>query len=232
MTIDNATHIPTNFDPIVNVNEEYFSVEPIIDDDITKTVSKEYQTLIDRFRRKNHSDIFETTTNHVEININTEPNNISLLNNTFNYPIDSESNETDLDITELDKNSMEKLKIDDATRSKIFNDFFTTVNKNVEAKPSTVQTSVDNVDYSTYSHENSGDYDYENGTFGLMSSPEVKRRFSNESFAFSTNLPSRVPSIKTLQTPRPGFIEGKFLNILFLLVVLPIGSRIYNRPLV
>lgn len=199
MTIDNVTHF-TNL-----TNEEYS--EPIVSEYelVNKSSSKEYQTLLDRFRRKNDSDINDEGNDKLEDNINTEPIKLSLINETLKYEIEDESNETEFEFTEL-RNSMEKLTLDDVTRTKLFNDFFTTVNKNVEVKQPTIETTIF-VDDEFGLDVNGSDYFYENETDTSRST--IRRRFSNESLAISS--PSRVPSIRrALQTPRPALIEGKF----------------------
>lgn len=213
MTVENATinrldtiFTKSNTDPISN---EYELVN-------NTPSSKEYQTLINRFRRKNYTDSNETEYDSnlnridlVEANVNTEPNKVSLINETLKYDIDDEINTTELDFTELEKNSMEKLKVDETTRTKLFNDFFTTVNKNVEFKQPTIETTVFvEAEYDSFD-VNGTDYSYENETDGLNNRSSIKRRFSNESLATPTS--SRVPSFRrALQTPRPDFIEGKF----------------------
>lgn len=168
-------------------NVEEFTITPKTNDDnelINNVSSINYQTLIDRFRRKNDSTTEITTLANKTVDIDDE------------YQIYLEL-EDDNHTDGLDNNSMEKLRVDDATRTKIFNDFSKTVKiyKNLSKIPvdKNVRTT-DSVDMKT------------------MADRKDVKRVSNGSLGFPTRVPTsyHVPSITDVQhTPRPGFIEGK-----------------------
>ncbi|XP_026732730.1 gamma-aminobutyric acid type B receptor subunit 2 [Trichoplusia ni] len=166
-------------------NVEEFTITPETNDDnelINNVSSINYQTLIDRFRRKNDSTTAITTLANKTVDIDDE------------YQIYLEL-EDDNHTDGLDNNSMEKLRVDDATRTKIFNDFSKTVKiyKNLSKIPvdKNVRTT-DSVDMKT------------------MADRKDVKRVSNGSLGFPTRVPTsyHVPSITDVQhTPRPGFIE-------------------------
>ncbi|PZC71606.1 hypothetical protein B5X24_HaOG212895 [Helicoverpa armigera] len=174
----------------INLNLNYTKVEKYTitpkneGNELINTVSsKNYQTLIDRFRRKD----FVTT------------ENTNVVNNTLDieeYQIDLELDD-DSDKGGLDNNSMEKLRVDDETRTKIFNDFSKTVKIN----------------------KNQSKIDVVSETNGTRDSVEMKaevhakdiKGLSNESLGFPTRFPTsyHVPSITDVQqTPRPSFLDG------------------------
>lgn len=160
-----------------NINEE---------NELSNTVSsKNYQTLIDRIRRKDNITESAGTTNNT-LAIDEE------------YQIDLEL-EDENDKSGLDNNSMEKLRVDDVTRTKIFNDFSKTVKiyKNhtkIDGVNENNDTTLDSIELS-----------------GELNRKDVKS-ISNESLSFPTRVPTsyHVPSITNVQhTPRPSFMDGK-----------------------
>ena len=187
MILTNLTNKHKNISNEINLNytkvEEY-TITPNKDEDnelINTVSSKNYQTLIDRFRRKDNdtTEKADVANNTVEIE---------------DYQIDIEDN----DKGGLDNNSMEKLRVDDITRTKIFNDFSKTVKitKN-QSKIDVVSETNETLD----SVEIKGKADRE----------DIKR-IPNESLGFPTRVPTsyHVPSITNVQhTPRPSFLEGK-----------------------
>ncbi|KAM3963605.1 gamma-aminobutyric acid type B receptor subunit 3 [Aphomia sociella] len=185
--------------------------------------SIKYQTLLDRFRRKNLPNINTTAHNESNIlnnssqeNVNTVIKNKNLNNNDsidfqlLNFFIDVEANRTYREIETKPRNKggnlMEKLRVDDATRIKIFHDFFTTVNKNTKPK-SNVDNKNLSVDFISFNESLVDDYliDNETGNF----SDQVIRRFLNESLGYSTNdlSPPRTPTMSSMRTPRPSFYD-------------------------
>lgn len=189
MTPTNLTNKNKNITNEINLSytkvEEYTTTNKTKENELINTLSsKNYQTLIDRFRRKDNY-----TTDKTEIGNNTEIEE--------EYQIDLEL-EDDNDKSSLDNNSMEKLRVDDVTRTKIFNDFSKTVKiyKN-QSKTDVFSETNETLD----SVETKGNLDRE----------DIKR-ISNESLGFRTRAPTsyHVPSITDVQhTPRPSFLDGE-----------------------
>ncbi|XP_052748761.1 gamma-aminobutyric acid type B receptor subunit 2 [Galleria mellonella] len=187
--------------------------------------SKKYQTLLDRFRRKNVAD---NTTAHNEsnifnnssqVNINTLINSKKLINDNevldfqlLNNSIDVEANRTYREIEtkprKVDGNSMEKLRVDDATRTKIFHDFSTTVNKNVKSK-TTIRDNDFSVDLMNFNESIIDDYLIGNETGNNSDEDIVTRKYINESLGYPTDYPSssHIPTIANMKTPRPSFFD-------------------------
>ncbi|XP_075974228.1 gamma-aminobutyric acid type B receptor subunit 3 [Anticarsia gemmatalis] len=147
---------------IPNVNEE---------NELINDVSN-YQTLIDRFRRK---DTKTTETTKVKSTIEIEDD--------YDVHIEIEEESS----SKLDNNSMEKLRIDEATRSKIFSDFSKTVK------------SVNRSQFKTDFDETIPD-----------SSEVIVRDRMNDSLEFLARNPTsyHIPSITGVQqTTRPRFLD-------------------------
>ncbi|CAG9785805.1 unnamed protein product [Diatraea saccharalis] len=227
MTIENNTSSSTYLSNTNFGNEQNNLKDPISNNHKNKIESstlnrKEYQALLDRFRRKHISNYsandFNDTLekfNDVVEDVNTYT--INKANN--NDKVKTQTHRHSSSFDELDKNPNDKLKIDDATRTKLFHAFFTTVNKNADTNSVTEESDVlEFEDNSIYLNDSDLYGSYDNGTYGLAKSLSVmRRRFYNESLTLPERKPSpsHVPSIRrALQTPRPDFMDGKCLNFL------------------
>ncbi|KAH9635419.1 hypothetical protein HF086_006659 [Spodoptera exigua] len=181
-----------NFSNEINISNftklEEYTVKTDKNDEselINTVSSKNYQTLIDRFRRKDKN----------------VTDNIDIANDMRS---DEEKYQSDLELDDetdkggLDNNSMEKLRVDDETRTKIFNDFSKTVK---------IYKNLSKIDVVRETNETQDSVE-------MKSKVDRKdiRRTTNESLGFPTRKPtsSHVPSITDVQqTPRPSFLEGK-----------------------
>lgn len=194
----------------IESSTEHFSKKQQTDGNYELTTnevnSKNYQSLLDRFRRKNLTDNERVNTNlETKITEETTPNIREL----------KSYHTSDLDPLEIRKktvairnenSSMEKL-IDDATRTKILYDYFKTINKNVE--PTEVASEIeDDMNFNeTTNINNSSESEFRefleamNGTF------------LNESLVPADSFPSsQVSTItKIMRTPRPDFVDGKLI---------------------
>lgn len=186
-----STNLNKNITNEINLNytkvEEYTTTQnKNKENELINTVSsKNYQTLIDRFRRKDNNTTEKPSIGNSAVDIK------------GNYQIEVEL-EDENDKNGLDNNSMEKLRVDDITRTKIFNDFSKTVKiyKN--------ETKIDSVSDTNQTQDGvdvKGKVDLEN-----------LKRLSNESLGFPTQAPApyHVPSITDVHhTSRPSFLDGK-----------------------
>lgn len=168
--------------------------------------SKEYQVFLDRFRRKDGENY---TSNEKSNNKSSDSNDDS--NGTKTNPLGHIYEKLSLTIGSLElvgTKDAEKLKIDDATRTKIFHDYYSTVNKvnrYNENEPNTNDTlTLDILDY--------------NETIDILfndteipeADTKIRRRFSNDSLVYPDNLSSpHAPSFTRMQTPKPALVEGK-----------------------
>lgn len=168
--------------------------------------SKEYQVFLDRFRRKDGENY---TSNEKSNNKSSDGNDDS--NGTKTNPLGHIYEKLSLTIGSLElvgTKDAEKLKIDDATRTKIFHDYYSTVNKvnrYNENEPNTNDTlTLDILDY--------------NETIDILfneteipeADTKIRRRFSNDSLVYPDNLSSpHAPSFTRMQTPKPALVEGK-----------------------
>ncbi|XP_063543454.1 gamma-aminobutyric acid type B receptor subunit 2 [Cydia strobilella] len=184
---------------------------------ITTAVSKEYQILLDRFRRKK---IKNMTSEEIFYDIGNLTDNLDDIstNNTFNvsphinylhYHQKHSFKLQNIDLlnaNDADETSaIEKLRMDDETRTKIFHDYYSTVNKvnAINEEHNTNESiTIDVLDY----NETIDILFNETEIPQTVTDPKIRRRFSNHSLVFPDNLSSpRVPTI--MQTPRPGFVE-------------------------
>lgn len=168
--------------------------------------SKEYQVFLDRFRRKDGENY---TSNEKSNNKSSDSNDDS--NGTKTNPLGHIYEKLSLTIGSLElvgTKDAEKLKIDDATRTKIFHDYYSTVNKvnrYNDNEPNTNDTlTLDILDY--------------NETIDILfneteipeADTKIRRRFSNDSLVYPDNLSSpHAPSFTRMQTPKPALVEGK-----------------------
>lgn len=209
LTSENTTFIKTND---FNTTNKIFNNEQSNNKPILAVSSKEYQTLLDRFRRKNLTNHKDDSKMNVISNINQMENLLTEINKTlideyevldYQNTLEVDANRTYREIERKTKsedgNPMEKLRVDDATRTKIYYDFSKTVNK----------VSIDNdIDETTDINFNVTveDYLFENET----ELNEVRMILNDTLLYPSKNLSSSIPSFQ-MQTPRPGFIDGKFI---------------------
>ncbi|CAB3238744.1 unnamed protein product [Arctia plantaginis] len=137
MVTPNSIYVGKSKNISPEINDSYTKIDKYIvtsnvneGSELINTVSsKNYQTLIDRFRRK---DLKTTVTTDVSKNA---------LNIEDDYDINFELEDESI-ASKLDNNSMEKLRFDEATRTKIFNDFSKTV-KGVSKNQSKFETPED-----------------------------------------------------------------------------------------
>ncbi|XP_061729709.1 gamma-aminobutyric acid type B receptor subunit 2 [Cydia pomonella] len=184
---------------------------------ITTTVSKEYQILLDRFRRKNLKNMTGEGIFYDIGNLTDNLDDIST-NNNFNVgphrnsSLDHQKHSLKLHNIDLldakdaeDTSAIEKLRMDDETRTKIFHDYYSTVNKvNAINEEQNINESItmDVLDY----NETIDILFNETEIPQTVTDPKIRRRFSNDSLVFPDNLSSsRVPTI--MQTSRPEFVE-------------------------
>ncbi|XP_063376857.1 gamma-aminobutyric acid type B receptor subunit 2 [Cydia fagiglandana] len=184
---------------------------------ITTAVSKEYQILLDRFRRKNVKnmtsegifyDIGNLTDNLDDMSTNNNFN-VSPHRNYLHYHQTQSFKLQNIDLLNAkdsdDTSAIEKLRMDDETRTKIFHDYYSTVNKvnTINEEHNTNESIIiDVLDY----NETIDILFNETEIPQTVTDPKIHRRFSNDSLVFPDNLSSsRVPTI--MQTPRPGFVE-------------------------
>lgn len=196
MIPNSITNKNKNISNEINVNYtkvEDYTITPNKDEEnelINTVSSKTYQTLIDRFRRKDNY----TTTEKTDVGNNTV--------DIEDYQIDLDDN----DKSGLDNNSMEKLRVDDVTRTKIFNDFSKTV------KITKNQSKIDVVSETNETRDSV--------EIKMKVDGEDIKRISNESLGFPTRVPTsyHVPSITNVQhTLRPSFLDGESILTLCLL---------------
>lgn len=192
------THLASELTQTVNTTDS--SSDELI---VNYVTTKEYQTLLDRFRRK---PISNNKNEYSNIIVNIESSD-SLINDTVDYGYDDniEREESKVSTDRDVDNSMEKLRVDDATRTKIFHDFFTTVSKYPEKNTNESKTDLDS-DFVTEYISVSEMEELSNDSFSS----------SNESLVSPTIKPlsSRVPNTRFMQTPRPS-IDGELNNIIF-----------------
>ncbi|XP_063619166.1 gamma-aminobutyric acid type B receptor subunit 2 [Cydia splendana] len=184
---------------------------------ITTAVSKEYQILLDRVRRKNVKNMTSEGIFYDIGNLTDNLNNIST-NNHFNvsphrnylhYHQTQSFKLQNIDLLNAkdsdDTSAIEKLRMDDETRTKIFHDYYSTVNKvnTINEEHNTNESIIiDVLDY----NETIDILFNETEIPQTVTDPKIRRGFSNDSLVFPDNLSSsRVPTI--MQTPRPGFVE-------------------------
>ncbi|XP_059055510.1 gamma-aminobutyric acid type B receptor subunit 2 [Achroia grisella] len=206
-------------------NFNYANASSNIDDNTTIVFSEKYQTLLDRFRRKkvtntnltphNESNNLETSTkvnrkgviNNTTLKNDNEVLEFQLLNNTVDIEANRTYREIETKPRKIDGNSMEKLRVDDATRTKIFHDFFTTVHKNVKSK-SEVHDNDQSVDLIRFNESIVEDY-LIGSNIENTSNQDIVTRFLNESLGYPIDdlFSSHIPATATLQTPRASFFD-------------------------
>ncbi|XP_073949061.1 gamma-aminobutyric acid type B receptor subunit 3, partial [Choristoneura fumiferana] len=171
----------------------------------TSVNSKEYQVFLDRFRRKDEeNDTIDGKSNNnnsdnSDDSNGTKSNSLGHYYEKFSFTIDS--------LELVSTKDAEKLKIDDATRTKIFHDYYSTVNK-VNRFNENDQNTNDTVTADVLDYNETIDILF-NETEIPEADTKIRRRFSNDSLVFPDNLSSpRAPSFTRMQTPRPGFVEG------------------------
>lgn len=151
---------------------------------INTVSSKNYQTLIDRFRRKGLKTTKRKDTSKNTMDIEDDYD--------INFELEDESISN-----KLDNNSMEKLRFDEATRTKIFNDFSKTV-KGVRKNETKFET------YEDVTISNRQDT-VDQGT----------RNAIDDSLELPTENPAsfQIPAnMGRQQTPRTRFLDGKCVD--------------------
>lgn len=190
VTNEHSEHIP-NFHKLSNVNTNELAP--------TNTIFKDYQTLLDRFRRK--------TTNIEVINDNKSllydntvfksKNYIESVNNGAAY--DEENNTVDNDSRDKQNSSMQKLRVDDTTLTKIFHDFSSTVNKN--------RNETNEFNSLTEDFNKIIDFDLINKKDSVNSS---LNNANNIALDLTRVLKShRYPKVSNFKTPGPSHVGGK-----------------------
>ncbi|XP_053612233.1 gamma-aminobutyric acid type B receptor subunit 2 isoform X2 [Plodia interpunctella] len=172
------------------------TIKEKINDDVKyiTVADNNYQILLNRFRRKSNSSKHNQDT-HQNKSFDFIENDTS---KSIHEKIHQESNNSDNTriYREIERkaktehsNSMAKLRVDDATRNKIFYDFSKTINRN-----SNSEILYEDSDMNNLTTEINFDI--------LAYLDETKKTFINESVEYPFNLTSDIPSIYKLYTPR------------------------------
>lgn len=213
----NLTEENSTFTQAKEMNED-----KVIRETVKAVESKEYQTLLDRSRRKNYSSIEVKVNYEVEGNKYIEEDQSSKTNrnreviNATDYLMDKEYKDRDVIMTNdlnSENNSIEKLRIDDSDRNKIYHDYSIAMEKNLLNSEQINATGdfilSDDLLESFFNESivsNNFTMTQENETDILNERDIVRENISN--------IPSEISlsNKKPPQSPRPSFIKGKFDN--------------------